>query len=853
MAKVKDPTAPKYTYDDYAKEVSNKFVEMLESGTAPWQKEWKGAELSSIFPRNASTGKNYNGINVLNLMAEAQIKNYDDPRWVTYNQAKAMGGSVKAGEKSSKIEFWQFGKEIDKLDENGKPILGEDGKPEKVFMRYQTPTHTFHSVFNVTQCDGIPPLTKEELTPQREFIPIEMAEKILHNSGAIINFDKNGRSAYYQPHSDQITLPSKELFSSEMGFYSTALHELGHWTGHDSRLNRDMSHPFGSDGYAKEELRAEIASFMLCSELGVDFDPTNHGAYVKSWCKNLEEEPKEIFRASSDALKITNYVMALSLEKEKEVEKDYHSDPLVLETKRLTDITRFNETDLTNRINATPHQNLSIPKEAVEDAIKRYGILEHKDDTIRYVELKINDELFILNETPTHGILTPRDSYNDTMFKDMAWSGSTTTTLTPQSEQTMNIEPPKKSYPTIQNPNAKYPNATVLNVDYHSKDKASLLGARWEQSEKTWVAPIGTDLSKLEQWLVAPQKEIREYKDPYVEFGEALKEKGLILDGDPIMDGKIHRVQVEGDKLNQKSGAYSGHLDGRPAGYIQNYKTDERVNWKAQSFNQDNVVSLNPTPEQQEAKKLANEQKAIERQKEIEAKHNEVSVNVRTKFNEAREVGLTHPYLDAKGVQNYGLKLDERNNLLMPLRDIDDKIWTAQAINTNFKGFEKDGKKEGNFFTIGEHHSTSKELLICEGYATGASIHEATGKGVIVAVDAGNLEAVGVALRERYPDKVIAFMADDDISKATDGKKNVGRLSAEEASEVVKGVVVYPQLTASEIKDGKSDFNDIHKSRGLAELKSQLTLKMDKFLVKEDRALTPQRDKAVEPAKGLER
>lgn len=984
-----------------------------------------------------------------------------------------------------------------------------------------------------------------------------------------------------------------------MAYYSTALHELGHWTGHDSRLNRDLSSPFGTDGYAKEELRAEIASFMLSCELGIDFDPTNHGAYVNSWCRNLTEEPKEIFKASADAVKIKNFVMELTLEKEvekvqevtkskedivlqnrqevgdymKELQAQYPNfvvtygmslktnslysnyimadkdnksirtldispkgaqewgtisperaierlensykaylvkewglDKTVENEKRMSDEisleqreieqsmenhyvfpnnpiispsqTRFDVHAVTKHFRDDPmtQPTMTIPKEQIEDAILRYGTMEIKDDNNRLLELNIGNTLYQL--AGSSGSIYPRDYMDTTPFeKDNAWDGATVTVLTPYNDpELMAIEKNKlvvenelmplleqvqkgqevyhgdiqdvcyhyqhemerkgivgfkfpmsdnnsfhnnqkevlehylsalspemnkevdyhsdplvaetkrltnealvksnfknsveaiynkgvtfsseglavssvsefftagykadygtlanlaniefntaltpndieainelvtnemdgnislnhseemtmqavnehnqylqaelykevdyhsdplvaetkrltdeaflaleKSYPKIQNPNAKYPDATVLHVPYKEKELAGSLGARWEQSEKTWCAPVGTDLGKLANWLVAPEpKKTFDSPTPQAEFAEALRAKGLILDGEPIMDGKLYRVPVEGDKGKQKSGSYRGHLDGRPAGFIHNFKDgSEPQNWKAQGFSQENVVSLMPTPEQQEAQKALNAEREATRQKELLAKHNEVSVNVRTKFNEAREVGDNHQYLEAKGVKNYGLKLAERNNLYMPLVDIDDKMWSAQAINVGFKGFEKDGKKEGNFFIIGEHHSTSKELLICEGYATGASIHEATGKGVIVAVDAGNLENVGLALRERYPDKVIAFMADDDIAKATDGKKNVGLISAENASELTRGIVIYPQLTTSEIKEGKSDFNDIHKSRGLAELKAQLSIKLDKLVVREDKA--PQKQQEKEAQRGIER
>ena len=138
----------------------------------------------------------------------------------------------------------------------------------------------------------------------------ERAEAVLKASGAEIRHDQPDR-AFYRPATDRIHLPPRDSFPSADTYYATALHELGHWTGHPSRLDRDLAHPFGSVGYAKEELRAEIASLMVGDQLGIGHDPGQHAAYVKSWVQVLKEDPKEILRASRDADKISNYVLGL--------------------------------------------------------------------------------------------------------------------------------------------------------------------------------------------------------------------------------------------------------------------------------------------------------------------------------------------------------------------------------------------------------------------------------------------------------------------------------------------------------------------------------------------------------------
>src|SRR5690606_5247683 len=173
-------------------------------------------------------------------------------------------------------------------------------------------------VFNAQQIDGLPPLEAKPVGPEPE--RHVRAEAILANSGAKIAHVEGNR-AFYRPSTDSITLPARNQFGTADAYYATALHELGHWTGHPSRLDRDLSHPFGSEGYAKEELRAEIASMILGDELGIGHDPGQHAAYVGSWIKVLQDEPLEVFRAAADAEKIRDYVLAFEQKQVQEQEQ----------------------------------------------------------------------------------------------------------------------------------------------------------------------------------------------------------------------------------------------------------------------------------------------------------------------------------------------------------------------------------------------------------------------------------------------------------------------------------------------------------------------------------------------------
>ncbi|EOV4287847.1 zincin-like metallopeptidase domain-containing protein [Escherichia coli] len=282
--------------------VAEKLIEQLKAGTAPWQKPWEPGQPNAYLPFNPTTGKRYKGINAIHLMAQGR----SDGRWMTYKQAAAVGAQVRRGEKGTPVQYWKFSEEQDKLDDNGRPVLDEKGQPVKETVMLERPRVFFATVFNAEQIDGLPPLTPPK---EQTWNAVERAEHILNASGAKITHAPGDR-AFYRPSTDSITLPERGQFPSADRYYATALHELGHWTGHPSRLDRDMAHPFGSEGYAKEELRAEIASMILGDELGIGHDPGQHAAYVASWIKVLQDEPMEVFRAAADAEKIHDYVLA---------------------------------------------------------------------------------------------------------------------------------------------------------------------------------------------------------------------------------------------------------------------------------------------------------------------------------------------------------------------------------------------------------------------------------------------------------------------------------------------------------------------------------------------------------------
>lgn len=291
--------------EDLAQEAENKILQAIENGVAPWLKPWSN---NGLLPHNPYTGTIYQGINALRLMCDS----YSDNRYLTFNQVKELGGCIKKGEKANYVLF--VGKNL--IDEerknNAKGMVFEDSEGnlwEKVFKKIP--------IFNFSQTQGIDinKLQTHQAKKNLSFEPKErdrfqenpLIEKILQNSNIpIIHHQKD--TAYYSPKLDTIYLPPKENFINKEQYYSTALHELGHATGHRNRLNRDLQGEFGTPNYAKEELRAELYSFLQALELGIDYNLKSHASYVDSWLKILKNDKNEISKALKDSTNMLKFV-----------------------------------------------------------------------------------------------------------------------------------------------------------------------------------------------------------------------------------------------------------------------------------------------------------------------------------------------------------------------------------------------------------------------------------------------------------------------------------------------------------------------------------------------------------------
>lgn len=279
-------------------EITQRIIIAMEAGTPPWRAGWSSGQLCF----NADTGKPYQGINQLLL----GMSGYDDPRWLTFKQAKRMKHHVKKGEKSTKIVRLVEVDNKDQDDDN-RDTVAED-KDTKLVMRY-------FDVFNAAQIEGLEPVPPREHAIE----PVAAADAVVEGMKATGLMVLHGaRSACYSPHMDSVRMPAKADFLSTEDYYSTLLHECAHATGAPKRLNRlNLTARFGSVDYAKEELRAEISSAMMSAELGIPLGPShieNHAAYVASWLQALRDDKNEIFRAAGAAQGICDYLCEHAIE-----------------------------------------------------------------------------------------------------------------------------------------------------------------------------------------------------------------------------------------------------------------------------------------------------------------------------------------------------------------------------------------------------------------------------------------------------------------------------------------------------------------------------------------------------------
>jgi len=278
-----------------AEEITNRILEDLEKGVTPWEKPWKQGKGLPL-PVNASTQKRYRGINVFVLYAEQDKRGFSSPAWITFNQAKALKGNVRKGEKGTDVVFYKRLSKTKSLNLEDEVMLEEQSF--WVLRNY--------TVFNLDQVEGLDHL-KPKSEPVEPFKAIEEAERILRDSGARIVHSMNDQS-FYDRKGDFISLPPRENFQSPADFYGVGLHEATHWTGHPSRLNREFGKRYGDQAYAFEELVAEMGAAFLCVTCGIPY-ATRHSNYIGDWIQVLKDHKRAIFTAAAKAQAAMDFIL----------------------------------------------------------------------------------------------------------------------------------------------------------------------------------------------------------------------------------------------------------------------------------------------------------------------------------------------------------------------------------------------------------------------------------------------------------------------------------------------------------------------------------------------------------------
>lgn len=284
--------------------VTEQIIAAIEAGAGHWQMPWHNAGGTHRLPRNARTNRTYRGVNVVVLWAAAQRFGYDSDSWATYRQWRELGAQVQKGERGTTVVFYKPLEDGEADDEEE-----QSARPRRVVTRA-------HRVFNAAQVEG----WTAPAAPETSLVAsLAQADHFVNRTGADIRH--GGNRAFYAPVFDYIRLPPREYFVGTStsdpteSYYATALHELVHWSGHTSRVGRDLSGRFGQHAYAMEELVAELGAAFLCADLEISNAPRpDHAAYLASWLEVLRGDARALFTAARHATEATEFLSALQRE-----------------------------------------------------------------------------------------------------------------------------------------------------------------------------------------------------------------------------------------------------------------------------------------------------------------------------------------------------------------------------------------------------------------------------------------------------------------------------------------------------------------------------------------------------------
>lgn len=286
---------------DVYQRVTDQIIQAIEAGVETWEMPWHSPEAAFQYPRNVATGKAYRGVNILALWASSYLAGYPEATWGTFKQWSDLGHHVRKGEKASIGVFW---KQLDRADEQPELESAGDGSTEGPRWVARA-----FPLFNAAQIEGYTPPPQPERSPAER---IDQAEEFFRALKADIRH--GGGRAFYQQGDDYIQMPPFEVFQDPIAYYSTLAHEATHWSGHPSRLDRDLKGRFGTESYAAEELVAELGAAFISADLQLAPNPRpENAAYIQSWLKVLKEDNRAIFAAAGQAQRAADFLHSLQV------------------------------------------------------------------------------------------------------------------------------------------------------------------------------------------------------------------------------------------------------------------------------------------------------------------------------------------------------------------------------------------------------------------------------------------------------------------------------------------------------------------------------------------------------------
>lgn len=834
-------------YSDFAEELSQQFIEIVEGGRAPWQEDFK------FFPEPMSyqSGNPYNGGNAMKLMISSVVQGFDDPRWVTRRQAEDLGGSVIG--KPTRIFFFSDKKTVKEKD-------ADSGESIERTVLLDRPTMRSYHVWNIEQVEGMESVTPLEI----KNLGWKQADLLENIKGLTqIDLNHNSKPAYY-PGEDKIGMPPPESYTDEKRYAAHLLHEITHWTGHKQRLNRPgitENHFFGTKEYAREEVVAQLGMLLTTQKTGIEIQNFQDESYINGWWTQakelLEESPNEIMKICRDAYAARDYIMEgkeLDRIKESSVEhkvelSDFEKvrgrinlDVPFSEKNNAKALARMIDVDLkwdrkekTWFANVEDGQNIgNLAKFRVDSgsdekkqtpevdktAMKKtyYQIPYQLKDSAKQEAKDAGLELKWDKKEKSWYALTP-ESGDSKRFEKWLNAQSKPVAKGKRKESSEGLgESVKMGMPGESGRVAKENEErqrVYLNVPFEKKEglkkqaREANADLKWDSDFKAWYGYKESLTAEMKSFVPETSSAALVENGTMDRFSDAMQAAGAIgVTGSPIFDGKFHRVKDANDSAGEKSISYKAFNNGVPNAVIVNHKTGEKTKWI------DSAKPLNE--EQKKAIRVANKNAEEHARAEGIKLRNAAAKMAKQVVNSSAPVE-SHPYLKAKGIQAHGLRVSRKDELVIPLRNTLGEIRTIQKIKPDgTKRYLSGGEKEGNFHMLGKIVN-GEPIIVTEGFATAATISEITGYPVVAAMDSNNLLPVAKSLQKAYPDSVQIFASDNDFRNKNG---NVGLKKAEAAAEAVKGELAVPEIASHETN--QTDFNDVARVHGKAAVFRQL-------------------------------